>query len=182
MILADRMVISKTDLADSETVERLRERCTTSIRAPRSTRGEGRHRSALSDRDRSTTSPAIEPPHAGFVAEAEHSDGIVSFVMDATRRRSNGRCSARDGNADRAARPRPAARQRAFSMSPAAAVRCWCRSVQHLAIRRWSLRLAGQRSHQPRGVHHPRHQRAAGATDLFAAVPRPGSAEGSPAN
>jgi len=78
-ILADRLVISKTDLAEPPAVEHLR----------------GRLR-ALNPRAAMTTAVAGEidprcliepeagretrPDHSGFVAEAQHSDGIVSFV------------------------------------------------------------------------------------------------------
>jgi G3E family GTPase len=77
-ILADRLVISKTDLAEPDAIERLRERLR-----------------ALNPRAAITTAVAgeIEPrwlieavneetraERSGFVAEAEHSDGIVSFV------------------------------------------------------------------------------------------------------
>ena len=86
VILADRLVISKTDLADSATIERLRERLRAlNARAEIDDRDRGRARSALPDRGCVFTSPALSPTHAGFVAEAEHSDGIVSFVWtDAT--------------------------------------------------------------------------------------------------
>jgi G3E family GTPase len=78
-ILADRIVISKTDLADSRTVKKLkamledlnpRARIDTAVKGdidPKCLTGVG-------------PADAIER-HSGFVAEASHSDGIVSFVM-----------------------------------------------------------------------------------------------------
>lgn len=81
VIFADRLVISKTDLADSATIERLRAR----LRAlnPRADivsaiAGELDPRCLIETQHAPT--PALRSSHAGFVAEAEHSDGIASFV------------------------------------------------------------------------------------------------------
>jgi G3E family GTPase len=76
-ILADRLVLTKTDLADEGAVTRLRERLR-----------------ALNPRADITPAPhgALDPacfisasaqagPASGFLAEAEHSDGIRSFVL-----------------------------------------------------------------------------------------------------
>lgn len=75
VILADRLVISKSDLADAPTVERLTHRLRRlNPRAAIDIAVEG----AL-DPDR-----VIAPANAersGFIAEAEHSDGIESFVV-----------------------------------------------------------------------------------------------------
>ena len=81
MILADRLVISKTDLADSGTIERLRERLhTLNTRAAIVTAIAGELDPRCLLEAEVAPSPAVSQPHAGFVAEAEHSDGIVSFV------------------------------------------------------------------------------------------------------
>jgi G3E family GTPase len=78
-ILADRLVISKIDLADSRTRERLANKL--SMLNPRAgidmaLDGEIDPRHLIeSGRD------AIAPDRSGFVAEASHSDGIESFVM-----------------------------------------------------------------------------------------------------
>jgi G3E family GTPase len=82
VILTDRLVVSKTDLADAATVERL----TTRLRAlnPRATVHTavdgGLDPRCLLEADSGT--PAGESAlHSGFIAEAEHSDGITSFVL-----------------------------------------------------------------------------------------------------
>jgi G3E family GTPase len=79
VILADRLIITKSDLAEQSAVERL----TARLRAlnPRAAidiavAGKLDPR-CLTDAGAPPTSPA---PHAGFIAEAEHSDGILSFV------------------------------------------------------------------------------------------------------
>jgi len=77
-ILADRLVISKTDLAGTAAVARLRERLT--ALNPRAEI----HVAVAGDLDprclieADTQAPSSAP--TGFVAEAEHSDGIHSFV------------------------------------------------------------------------------------------------------
>jgi G3E family GTPase len=79
-ILADRLVITKTDLAATGAAERLTERLRAlNPHAAIDTALDG----VLDPRCliEATPSPAGPPPHAGFVAEAEHSDGIVSFVL-----------------------------------------------------------------------------------------------------
>ena len=80
-ILADRLVISKTDLAKGRSVERL----TARLRAlnPHATM----HTAVDGDLDprclvESDAGEDVRSPRrAGFVAEAEHSDGIASFVL-----------------------------------------------------------------------------------------------------
>jgi G3E family GTPase len=78
IILADRLVISKTDLADAATLARLRERL-----AALNPRAEI-HIAVAGDLDprclieASDGDSSIAP--SGFVAEAEHSDGIASFL------------------------------------------------------------------------------------------------------
>jgi G3E family GTPase len=78
-ILADRLAITKIDLADKRTRERLAARLRKlNPRAEIDMALDGeidpRH---LIDSGRDATAPA----RAGFVAEASHSDGIVSFVL-----------------------------------------------------------------------------------------------------
>jgi G3E family GTPase len=78
VILADRLVISKTDLADAGAVARLRERLAAlNPRAEILTAVDGdldpRCLLKLDER-----APSSAP--AGFIAEADHSDGIASFV------------------------------------------------------------------------------------------------------
>ena len=78
-ILADRIVISKTDIADSKTVKRLRAMLDDlNPRAVTDVAVKGKlDPKCLIDTGQAD---AIER-HSGFVAEASHSDGIVSFVM-----------------------------------------------------------------------------------------------------
>ena len=75
-ILADRLVISKTDLADATAVDRL----TARLRAlnPRATI----ERAVAGDLDpqRMIAPAAVE--RSGFVAETAHADGIASFVLE----------------------------------------------------------------------------------------------------
>ena len=76
VILADRLVISKADLADAAAVERLTRRLRQlNPRAAIDIAVEG----AL-DPDRMIAPAAAE--RSGFVAEAEHTDGIASFVIE----------------------------------------------------------------------------------------------------
>jgi G3E family GTPase len=81
IILADRLVVSKTDLAKPQAVKRLMARLhALNPRAAVHTAVEG-------DLDPRCLLESDAPhdvrasKHAGFVAEAEHSDGIVSFVF-----------------------------------------------------------------------------------------------------
>ena len=77
VILADRLVISKTDLADAGRGRAAdRSACKSSIRAP-----------AIDIAVKGALDPqrVIEPAageRSGFVAEAAHSDGIASFVIE----------------------------------------------------------------------------------------------------
>jgi G3E family GTPase len=76
VILADRLVISKTDLAEPAAVERLSRRLRElNPRVPIDVAVGG----AL-DPDRMIVPATGE--RSGFVAEAEHSDGILSFVIE----------------------------------------------------------------------------------------------------
>ncbi|MGE0039025.1 MAG: GTP-binding protein [Xanthobacteraceae bacterium] len=84
VILADRLVISKSDLADADAVARLTERLRAlNGRATIVTAIAGNlDPRALTDAaDDSARTAAI---HTGFVAEAEHTDGIASFVWTET--------------------------------------------------------------------------------------------------
>ncbi|MEA2906843.1 MAG: hypothetical protein QOI12_4230 [Alphaproteobacteria bacterium] len=77
-ILADRIVISKTDLAAPAAVERLRERLAAlSPHAAIDVAIDG----VLDPRALIEAEPGGPRGRAGFVAEASHSDGIVSFVL-----------------------------------------------------------------------------------------------------
>ena len=76
VILADRLIVSKTDLAESSTVEKLTRRL--QQLNPRATIDIALNGALDPTR-------VIEPSGAersGFVAEAEHSDGIASFVIE----------------------------------------------------------------------------------------------------
>jgi G3E family GTPase len=76
IILADRLVISKTDLADAAEVERLTRRLQTlNPRAVIDIAVKG----AL---DPQRVVEAATGDRSGFIAEAEHSDGITSFVIE----------------------------------------------------------------------------------------------------
>jgi G3E family GTPase len=77
VILADRLVISKSDLADAASLARLREQL--QELNPRAAIDVA----VLGDLDPQSfiASAGDDREHAGFVAEAAHSDDIVSFVM-----------------------------------------------------------------------------------------------------
>src|SRR5262245_62315776 len=80
-ILADRLVIAKTDLAKTQAVKRLTARLTAlNPHAAVHTAVEG----DLDPRcllESDATAAGRAALRAGFVAEAEHSDGIASFVL-----------------------------------------------------------------------------------------------------
>src|SRR6266566_2609701 len=79
VILADRLVIAKTDLAKAQAVKRLTARLRALI--PHA----AVHTAVDGDLDPrclvETDAHFPAPVRAGFVAEAEHSDGILSFVL-----------------------------------------------------------------------------------------------------
>ena len=79
VILADRLVVSKTDLAEPFAVERLSERLRAlNPRAAIEVAIEG----ALDPRGLiEADAPREARANPGFIAEAEHSDGILSFVL-----------------------------------------------------------------------------------------------------
>jgi G3E family GTPase len=79
VILADRLVVTKTDLAGEPALERLMARlCALNPRAAVHTAIEG----ALDPRCLlEADADAVPRRHGGFVAEGEHSDGIASFVL-----------------------------------------------------------------------------------------------------
>jgi G3E family GTPase len=80
-ILADRLVISKTDLAGGEASERLMARLRAlNPRAAIHTTVDGKlDPRCLVEADASA--PTTGEARTGFIAEAEHSDGIASFVL-----------------------------------------------------------------------------------------------------
>jgi G3E family GTPase len=82
VVLADRLVISKTDLAEAQAVERLRGRLAAlNPHAAIDTAVDG----VLDPRALIEADPRPDAGvHAGFIAEAEHSDGIASFVLTDT--------------------------------------------------------------------------------------------------
>jgi G3E family GTPase len=75
VILADTLIVSKADLVDGKAVEALRNRLT----------GLNPHATVtLSDHGNVGAAALVEPPateRGGFVAEAEHTDDIRSFVI-----------------------------------------------------------------------------------------------------
>ena len=81
IILADRLVVSKTDLAKRPAVARLTARLRElNPRAALHTAVDGElDPRCLIEADATQDARARE--HAGFVAEAEHTDGILSFVL-----------------------------------------------------------------------------------------------------
>jgi G3E family GTPase len=78
VILSDRLVVTKTDLASHEAVEGLRQQLRSlNPRAPIETAVNG-----TLDPLHLTEAPSVErSPAHGFVAEAEHADGVASFVF-----------------------------------------------------------------------------------------------------
>ncbi len=104
-ILADRLVISKTDLASPATVERLTQRL--QKLNPRATID-------IAVKGALDPQRVIEPAageRSGFVAEAAHSDGIASFVIEQHNADRMARFRPRHGDSDRIARRRSVARQ-----------------------------------------------------------------------
>ena len=80
VILADRLVISKTDLCEPEAIAQLIARLTElNAHAPIDTAIAG----ALDPRRLIEAGPE-EPPHGGFIGETGHSDGVLSFVLSET--------------------------------------------------------------------------------------------------
>jgi G3E family GTPase len=78
VILADRLVISKTDLCTEEAIAQLIARLSgLNEHAPIDTAIGG----ALDPRRLIEADPRGPQPHAGFIGEAGHSDGIQSFVL-----------------------------------------------------------------------------------------------------
>ena len=80
IILADRLVVTKTDLAKRGALARLTARLTAQSARRYCDRGRWRARPSLFPGDGCQRAPR-QRPFMGFVAEAEHSDGIVSFVV-----------------------------------------------------------------------------------------------------
>ena len=78
VILADMLVVSKTDLCAAPATEQLKARLRElNPRAAIHTAVDG----ALDPRCLVEARPGAVTPHAGLVAEADHSDGIASFVL-----------------------------------------------------------------------------------------------------
>jgi G3E family GTPase len=81
VILADRLVISKTDLCEPEAIAHLIARLSElNGYAPIDTAIAGE----LDPRRLIEAGPGEPPPHAGFIGETEHSDGVLSFVLNET--------------------------------------------------------------------------------------------------
>jgi G3E family GTPase len=81
IILADRLVVAKTDLAKAQAVKRLATRLTTlnpHAAVHTAVDGDLDPRCLL---EADATAPGRATLRAGFVAEAEHGDGIASFVL-----------------------------------------------------------------------------------------------------
>jgi G3E family GTPase len=79
VILADRLVISKSDLADAAALARLRRRL--QELNPRAAIDVAVHGDLDPQSFIASAGDGGDREHAGFVAEAAHSDDIVSFVM-----------------------------------------------------------------------------------------------------
>jgi G3E family GTPase len=80
VVLADRLVISKTDLCAPEAIAALIARLSElNAHAPIDTAIAGEL-----DPRRLIEAGPHEPPHAGFIGETGHSDGVLSFVLSDT--------------------------------------------------------------------------------------------------
>jgi G3E family GTPase len=182
VILADRMVISKIDLADSGTVERLRERLhTLNTRAAIVTAIAGGLDPRCLLEAEVAPSPAVSQPHGGFVAEAEHSDGIVSFVWtDDTP--VEWTVFARALETLIALRGPDQLRVKGFLNVAGCRGPVLVQVVQHLAHPPVELASWPHGDHISRIVFITRNISEQQVRQLFAAVRDLGSAEGSPAN
>jgi len=78
VILADRLVISKTDLCTPEAIAPLIARLAELNGYAQIDTAIG---GALDPRRLIETDPNAPQPHAGFIGESDHSDGILSFVL-----------------------------------------------------------------------------------------------------
>ena len=132
VILADRLIISKTDLATPAAVERLTQRL--QELNPRATIDIA----VAGALDPSRLIQPVPRERSNFVAEAEHGDGIASFVLATGRADRMADIFARHGDAHRAARDRICCASRACSTSPAAAARSWCNMYSTSRIHRSS--------------------------------------------
>jgi len=141
VILADRLIVSKTDLAEPAAVERLTRRL--QALNPRATIDVA-VKGAL-DPQRVIAPPGGE--RSGFVAEAEHSDGITSFVV-ARQTPMAWLTFARQRHSQRRRLPRPGGGAIRPASRPSAGR---------------AGRLAGSKPRQPRSVHHARYCGARGA-------------------
>jgi G3E family GTPase len=80
IVLADRVIVTKTDLVEPSAIASLTER----LRAINPHADVAAASNGAIEPSRLTEAPALQQPargHAGFVAEADHSDGIASFVL-----------------------------------------------------------------------------------------------------
>ncbi len=162
-ILADRLVVSKTDLAGAQAADRLIARLRSlNPRAAIHTAIDG----DLDPRclvEPDAAAPAAGDAHSGFIAEAEHSDGITSFVitddaplpwdafarsMDTLIALRGARPAAGEGLPQRRGLPRPGGGAVRAAPRPSAGRACG---------------LAGRGPREPACVHHAEHFRAAGA-------------------
>ena len=163
VILADRLIMSKTDLATPAAVERLTRRL--QRLNPRATIDIAV--AGALDPERMIEPAARE--RSGFVAEAEHGDGIESFVIGAGRADRLADIFARHGDAHRVARRRICCASRDCSMSKAAAARWWCNTSSTSRIRRSSLHAWPDGDRASRVVFITRNSERQ-VRDLFAAV------------
>ena len=156
VILADRIVISKADIADDEAPAKLAARLR-----------ELNPRADIIEAVQGDLDPdwilAEGQGATGFVAtEAGHTDGIASFTIIESRADRLGAVRLRDGSADRAARPRPVAgegraRRRRLPRSRRRAVRAAPRPSPGRA-----RPVAGRCAGEPPGVHRPQSRRGGG--------------------
>ena len=158
VILADRLILSKADLATQDADDGLRARLR-----------ELNPHAEITVANEGHIDPnfLIEGTGAGerstFVAEAEHSDGIASFVVTEKLPLSWTAFARDDGDAGRDARLGSAAgqrlpRRRGLPRAGAGAIRAAPRPSAG-----GTRGLAGRRARQPRRFHHPEHLGSAGA-------------------
>ncbi len=156
-ILADRLVISKTDLATPATVERLTRRLQ-----------QLNPRAAIDIAVGGQLDPnrIIEPAggdRSGFVAEAEHSDGIASFVIE-QEQPTEWPSFSRAMETLIALRGQDLLRVKGILNVTGCRGPVVVQYVQHLAHPPVELEIvAGRQPRQPPCVHHPSYRRAPGA-------------------
>ncbi len=154
VILADRLVISKTDLADTAAVESLKRRLQRlNPRASIEVAVSG----AL-DPQRVVEPAAGE--RSGFVAEAAHSDGVTSFVITEDKPIEWLSFARVDGNLDRAARRRSAPREGDIECRRLQGAGCGAIRPAPRASAGRAGNLAGPEPAEPHRFHHPRYRAA----------------------